>query len=74
MRSILIFYLVSRCLETIDGTYLFYVCCSDSVGVCGNVCCVTAIVKDSVFSLGVFEYVVYLCKVCDGCCVWMFVL
>ena len=27
----------------------FYVCCSDCVGVCGNVCCVCAIVKDSVF-------------------------
>ena len=27
----------------------FYVCCSDCVGVCGNVCCVAAVVKDSVF-------------------------
>ena len=27
----------------------FYVCCSDCVGVCGNVCCVVAIVKNSVF-------------------------
>ena len=26
-----------------------YVCCSDCVGVCGNVCCVTAVVKNSVF-------------------------
>ena len=26
-----------------------YVCCSDCVGVCGNVCCVSAVVKDSVF-------------------------
>ena len=25
-----------------------YVCCSDGVGVCGNVCCVAAVVKDSV--------------------------
>ena len=31
------------------GTCLFYVCCIDSVGVCGNVCCVTAVVKNSVF-------------------------
>ena len=31
-----------------DG-YLFYVCCSDCVGVCGNVCCVAAVVKDSGF-------------------------
>ena len=25
----------------------FYVCCSDCVGVCGNVCCVAAVVKNS---------------------------
>ena len=25
----------------------FYVCCSDCMGVCRNVCCVAAIVKDS---------------------------
>ena len=27
----------------------FYVCCSDCVGVCGNVCCVAAVVKYSEF-------------------------
>ena len=27
----------------------FYVCSNDCVGVCGNVCCVAAVVKDSVF-------------------------
>ena len=27
----------------------FYVSCSDCVGVCGNVCCVAAVVKNSVF-------------------------
>ena len=27
----------------------FYVCCSNCVEVCGNVCCVAAVVKDSVF-------------------------
>ena len=48
----------------------FYVCCSDSVGVCGNVCCVAAVVKDRVLSLGVLKYVVCLCKGCDGCCVF----
>ena len=48
----------------------FYVGCNDCVGVCGNVCCVTAVVKDSVFSLGVLKYVVSLCKGCDGCCVF----
>ena len=26
----------------------FYVCCSDCVAVCRNVCCVAAVVKDSV--------------------------
>ena len=31
------------------GACLFYVCCSDSVGVCWNVCCVAGIVTDSVF-------------------------
>ena len=41
------------------------------MGVCGNVCCVAAVVKDSGFlSLGVLKYVVYLCKGCDGCCVF----
>ena len=31
------------------------------MGVCGNVCCVAAIVKNSFFSLGVLKYVVCLC-------------
>ena len=44
------------------------------MGVCGDVCCVAAVVKDSVFSLGVLKYVVCLCKGCDGCCVFLFVL
>ena len=49
----------------------FYVCCSDCVGVCGNVCCVAAIVKNSgFFCLGVLKYVVCLCRGCDGCCVF----
>ena len=48
----------------------FYVCCSDCVGVCGNVCCVAAGVKNSVFSLRVLKYVVCLCSGCDGCCVF----
>ena len=29
----------------------FVVCCCDSVGVCGNVYCVVAVVKDSVLAL-----------------------
>ena len=41
--------------------------CSDSE--CGNVCCVAAVVKYSVFSLGVLKCVIHLCKP-DGCCVF----
>ena len=26
---------------------MFYVCCGDCVGVCGNVCCVAAVVANS---------------------------
>ena len=49
----------------------FYVGCSDCVGVCGNVCCIEAVVKDSVcFSFGVLKYVVCVCKGCDGCCLF----
>ena len=33
------------------------------MGVCGNVCCVADVVKNSVFlSLGVLKYVVRLCR------------
>ena len=32
----------------IYGACMFYVSCSDCVGVCVSVCCVEAIVKDSV--------------------------
>ena len=38
VRSILLLPLVARCLETIDiciWPCLFYICCSDWVGVCG---------------------------------------
>ena len=53
VRSIVLLPLVARCLVTIDVTYMaivcFYVCCSDCVGVCGNVCCVAAVVKYTVF-------------------------
>ena len=35
---------------------LFYVCCSDCVGICGECCCVVAVVENSVFfSLGVLK-------------------
>ena len=45
----------------------FYVWCSECAVVPGNVCCVAAVVKASVFSPGVLKYVVCLCKRCDGC-------
>ena len=31
------------------GTSSFYVSCSDCVGICGNVCCVAAVVENSGF-------------------------
>ena len=75
MRSILLLPLVARCLETIDvciwHMFCFYFCCSDCMGVCGNVCCVAAI-GSVFFSLGVLKYVVCLCRGCDGCCVFCF--
>ena len=44
------------------------------MGVCENVCCVAAVVKNSGFlSLGVFKNVVCLCRGCDGCCVFCFI-
>ena len=41
------------------------------MGACGNVCCVAAVGKDSVFLPWSVEYVVCLCRVCDGCCVFV---
>ena len=35
----------NRCMYM--AHFCFYVCCSDYVGVCGNVCCVAAVVNDS---------------------------
>ena len=75
VRNILLLPLVARCLETIDVCiWRMFVFMSVVVivwGVCGNVCCVAAVVKDSVFlSLGVLKYVVCLCRGCDGCCVF----
>ena len=42
------------------STCLFYVCCSDCAGVCGNVCCVAAVVKDSVLALD-YCSMLYVC-------------
>ena len=73
--SILLLPLVARCLETIDVCiWRMFVFMSVVVIVwgivCGNVCCVAAVVKDSVFfSLGVLKYAVCLCKWCVGCCI-----
>ena len=45
------------------------------MGVCGNVCCVAPVVKDSVFfCLGVLKHVVCLCKGCDECCVFVYIV
>ena len=49
------------------GACLF-LCCSDCVSVSGNVCCVVAVVENSVF--GVLKYVVCLCRGYDRCCVF----
>ena len=57
VRRMLLLPLVARCIETIDVCiWCMFVSMSVgvSVGVCGNVCCVAAVVNDSVFSLGVF--------------------
>ena len=54
MRSNFLLPLVTRCLETIDvciWQMFVYVCCSDWVGVCGHVCCVAAVVENSVLAL-----------------------
>ena len=50
VRSILLLPLVARDNRWVYMAHVcFYVCCSDCVGVCGNVCCVAAVVKNSVF-------------------------
>ena len=42
----------NRCMYMVN--VCFYISCRDCVEVCGNVCCVAAVIKDSVFfSLGV---------------------
>ena len=38
------------------GACLIYVCYSDSIGVYGNICCVAAIVEDSVLALACYIY------------------
>ena len=50
MRSILLFPFVARCLETIDACiWRMFVFMYVVVAVSGNVCCVTAVVKYSIF-------------------------
>ena len=70
-RSILLMPLVARCLVTID-VCIWRMFVFMSVKVCGNVCCVEAVIENSVFfSLGVLKYVVCLCRGCDGWCVFV---
>ena len=60
VRSILLFPLVARCLETIyvcTWRMFLYICCSYCVVVCGIVCCVAAVVKYSVLSLKCYMFV-----------------
>ena len=58
---------------TLQTQSVEHFCCSDCVEVCGNVCCVSAVVKNSdFFFFGVLKYVVCLCRGCDGC--FLFVL
>ena len=75
VRRILLLPLVARCLKTIEiciWRMFVFMSVVVIVWVCGNVCCVPAVVEDSVFSLGVlmYIYVVCLCKGCDGYCVF----
>ena len=74
VRSILLVPLVARCIESIDvciWSIFLNDCCSDCVGVYGNNCFVAAIVKNCGFlSLAVLKYVVCLCNICDGYCVF----
>ena len=50
VRSVLLLPLVARCLETIYVClWHMFVFMSVEVRVCGNVCCVVAVVKDRVF-------------------------
>ena len=49
MRSILLLPLVARCLETIDVCIWRMFVVVTVWGVCGNGCCVVAVVKNSVF-------------------------
>ena len=46
VRSTVLLPLVARCLETIDVCIVDVCCSSGCVGVCGNVCCVAAVVED----------------------------
>ena len=50
----------NRCMYMAHVCY--YVCCSDWVVACGNVCGVAGVVKYSVYSLGGAKYVMCLCR------------
>ena len=50
VRSILLLPLVARDIRYMYMAHVcIYVCCSDYVGVCGNICCIAAVVKNSGF-------------------------
>ena len=58
----------NRCMSM--AHVCLYVCCSDCVETCGNVCCVAAVGKDRAFQPWSVEVCLRLCNVCDGCCVF----
>ena len=79
VRSILLLPRVARCLETIDvciWRMFDFMSVVVTVRVCGNVCCVAAVVKNSVFFSigvlkcvcvgGVMDVVFYVCIVWRG--------
>ena len=49
VRSILVLLLVARCIETKMFVWHMLAFMPVVVGVCGNVCCLSDVVKDSVF-------------------------
>ena len=65
VHSILSMHRVAICPETIGvciwRNFVFYVCCSDRMGICWNVCCVAAVVEDSGVLTLKCKSMVYVC-------------
>ena len=70
VRSILLLPVVARCLETIN-VCMGHVCCSDCVGLCGNVCCVATLEFWSMLYVRVRDVMDIFCRVWSeqsACC------